>query len=68
MKYTEASIELLLERLLSKSMKDGTPKKYAGDMFSAFEVIRQLQGELNAAGKGDRLATDCCVEGVSCDG
>ena len=26
-------------------MKDSTPKKYAGPMFEAYEVIKQLQKE-----------------------
>lgn len=45
MKYSEFAIQQLKERLLELSMKDSTPKKYAGPMFEAYEVIRQLQKE-----------------------
>lgn len=44
--YSDFAIEQLKQRLLEKSMKDSTPKKYAGDMFEAYEVIRQLQVKL----------------------
>lgn len=46
MVYSDFSIDMLKERLLTKSMQDRTPKKYAGDMFEAYEVIRQLQREI----------------------
>lgn len=45
MVYSEYAIESLKDRLLSKSLKNATPKKYAGDMFEAYEVICQLQKE-----------------------
>lgn len=47
MTYSEFAIEELKKRLIEKSMKDSTPKKFAGDMFEAYEVIKQLQAERN---------------------
>lgn len=49
MRYSEFSIEMLLERLLTRSMADKTPQKYSTVMFEAWEVIRQLQQDLAAA-------------------
>ena len=46
MVYSDFSIDLLKDRLLTKAMHDRTPKKYAGDMFEAYEVICQLQREI----------------------
>ena len=46
MKYSDFAIDLLVERLIDKSMKDRTPKKYACDMFEAAEVIRQLRMQI----------------------
>lgn len=46
MKYSEFSIQSLRERLIQKALLDRTPKKYAGDMFEAAEVIQQLQAEI----------------------
>lgn len=45
MVYSEISIQLLIERLISKAFNDRTPRKYATDMFEAAEVIQQLQKE-----------------------
>lgn len=53
--YSKFAIEQLKERLLILSMKDSTPKKYAGDLLEAYEVIKQLQKE-NALGS-DQLHT-----------
>lgn len=47
--YTAFAIEELKKRLCEKAMKSSTPKKYGGDMFEAFEVIKQLQAELAKA-------------------
>lgn len=44
--YSDFAIEELKKRLAEKGMKGSTPKKFACDMFEAFEVIRQLQAEL----------------------
>lgn len=46
MVYSAFAIESLKERLCEKAMKSATPKKFAVDMFEAYEVIRQLQAEL----------------------
>lgn len=46
MKYSEFSIQLLKERLVTKALHNRTPKKYSGDMFEAAEVIQQLQAEI----------------------
>ena len=46
MRYSDFAIEELKKRLAEKGMKRSTPKKFACDMFEAFEVIRQLQAEL----------------------
>lgn len=43
MKYSDFSIEQLKSRLAEKVMKSSTPKKCAGDMLEALEVIKQLQ-------------------------
>lgn len=43
MEYNHYAIEALKEKLLQLSMKNSTPKKYAANMFEAYEVIRQLQ-------------------------
>lgn len=45
MEYSEFAIEQLKGRLAEKAMKTSTPKKYAGDMMEALEVIIQLQRE-----------------------
>ena len=44
--YTDFSIEHLKQRLCVKAMKNSTPKKYAGDMLEAAEVIQQLQAKI----------------------
>ena len=46
MVHSEFSIQLLIERLISKAFNDRTPKKCATDMFEAAEVIQQLQKEV----------------------
>ena len=43
MEYSDFAIEQLKSRLVKKGMEDSTPKKYARDMFEAYEVIKQLQ-------------------------
>ena len=45
-KYSDFSIEQLKHRLFLKAMKNSTPKKYAGDMLEAAEVIQQLQAKI----------------------
>ena len=44
--YSDFSIEQLKQRLFLKDMKNSTPKKYAGDMLEAAEVIQQLQAKI----------------------
>ena len=46
MVYSDFSIEQLKQRLFLKAMKNSTPKKYAGDMLEAAEVIQQLQARI----------------------
>lgn len=46
MEYSVFAIEQLKSRLAEKAMKTSIPKKYAGDMLEALEVIIQLQKEL----------------------
>ena len=46
MVYSDFSIEQLKQRLFVKAMKNSTPKKYAGDMLEAAEVIQQLQARI----------------------
>lgn len=41
MVYSDFSIEQLKQRLFVKAMKNSTPKKYAGDMVEAAEVIER---------------------------
>lgn len=48
MVHSEFSIQLLIERLITKSFNDRTPRKYATDMFEAAEVIQQLQKEIKS--------------------
>ena len=43
MKYNQYAIESLKDKLIELSMKSSTPKKYAANMFEAYEVIKQLQ-------------------------
>lgn len=45
MKYSDFAIRSLIGRLREKAMRDSTPKKFAGDMFEASEVIEQLMAE-----------------------
>ena len=44
--YTDFSTEQLKQRLFLKAMNNSTPKKYAGDMLEAAEVIQQLQAKI----------------------
>ena len=46
MKYNQYAIESLKDKLIELSMKSSTPKKYAANMFEAYEVIKQLQREI----------------------
>ena len=46
MTYSDFAIEQLKIRLCEKAFKSSTPKKFAGDMLEAFEVIKQLQAKL----------------------
>lgn len=58
MKHSDFSIRNVLDRLMEKSMKDSTPKKYAGVMFEAAEVIRQLMAEVKAVRNFDGSQID----------
>ena len=62
MKHSDAAIELLKLRLVEKAMKDSTPKKYAGDLLEAAEVIVQLQEKYKALTRDIREngALDVC--------
>ena len=46
MVYSDFSIEQLKQRLFLKAVNNSTPKKYAGDMLEAAEVIQQLQARI----------------------
>lgn len=46
--YSDFAIEQLKKRLAAKALKNGIPKKYAGDMLEAMEVIQQLQRHIAA--------------------
>ena len=46
MEYSHYAIESLKDKLIELSMKSSTPKKYAANMFEAYEVIKQLQKEI----------------------
>lgn len=61
MVYSAFAIELLKERLLEKALKSATPKKFASDMFEAYEVIRQLQKELKE--NSAKTPCDLCMNG-----
>lgn len=45
MKYSDFAILSLIGRLREKSMRNSTPKKIAGELFEASEVIEQLMAE-----------------------
>ena len=51
MEYSEFAINRLKERLVEKSMRPSTPKKFAGDMLEAYEVIVQLEKTITKLGK-----------------
>jgi hypothetical protein len=56
MEHTEFRISQVKERLVELALKDGTPKKYAGVMFEAFEIIKQREKALaEATEKLERL-------------
>lgn len=48
MEYSEFAIASLKEKLLTLSLQSGAPKKYAGPLFEAFEVIQQREREIVA--------------------
>lgn len=62
MVYSAFAIELLKERLYEKAFKSSTPKKFAGDMFEAYEVIGQLQAELKKRSAA-KTPCDLCMNG-----
>lgn len=62
MVYSAFAIEMLKERLYEKAFKSSAPKKYATDMFEAYEVIIQLQAELKKRG-AVRTPCDLCMNG-----
>ncbi len=51
MKHTDIAIQLVVERLLEKAVKNATPKKLAGNLFEAAEIIQQLMKERDEARK-----------------
>ena len=46
MEHTEFRIEQVKERLTELALKDSTPRKYAGLMLEAYEIIKQREKEL----------------------
>lgn len=57
MTYSDFAIGELKKRLLEKSMKPSTPKKCAGDMLEAYEVIVQLEKEISRLRKEKETMT-----------
>lgn len=55
MKYNQYAIEALKDKLIELSMKSSTPKKYAANMFEAYEVIKQLQNNQRWYNPKDKL-------------
>ena len=51
MEHTEFRIEQVKERLIELAMKDSTPRKYAGLMLEAYEIIQQREKELARVSK-----------------
>lgn len=49
MEHTEFRIEQVKERLAELALKDSTPRKYAGLMLEAYEIIKQREKELEKA-------------------
>ena len=47
MKYSEFSIDLLVQNLIDKAMKPSTPLRYGALMLEAAEVIQQLLKEIS---------------------
>lgn len=45
MKYSEFSIEMLVQNLTEKAMRPSTPLRYGATMLEAAEVIQQLLEE-----------------------
>lgn len=61
-KCNQYAIEALKDKLIELSMKNNTPKKYAANMFEAYEVIKQLQNNQRWYNPKDKLpAPDCGV-------
>lgn len=54
MNYPRGIIEDVKKKLLELSMKDKTPKMFSVQMFQAYEIILQLQGEIK---KYEQLGT-----------
>lgn len=51
MKHNDIAIQLLIDRLFEKALLSSTPKKAAGDMYEATEIIQQLMAERDEARK-----------------
>lgn len=51
MKHNDTAMKLIVERLYEKAMRSSTPKKTAGDMYEAAEIIQQLMEERDEARK-----------------
>ena len=47
--YSPETIKLCRNRYVEIAMKNGTPKRYAGMLYEAAEIIAQLQRELKLA-------------------
>lgn len=58
MNYSDFAIEQLKRRLTEKAFHNSTPKKYAGDMLEAFEVIEQLQKKMRERKNREPLTLD----------
>lgn len=60
MKYNQYAIESLKDKLIELSMKSSTPKKYAANMFEAYEVIKQLQNNQRWYNPKDKMPEPDC--------
>ena len=47
MKYSEFSVEMLVQNLTEKAMRPSTPLRYGALMLEAAEVIQQLLKEIS---------------------
>lgn len=58
MNYSDFAIEQLKGRLQEKAFNNSTPKKYAGDMLEALEVIQQLQKASREQAQAEQAAAE----------